>query len=135
LRKRVPRVTSLEYNNAFAIKLAQNYGHNSVVQCDAAALPFPDRSFSSAIAILVLHHLPSTPLQDRSFAEVHRVLRPGGCFLAFEVPNSWFNRVIHINSTFVPVESSTLSARLTAAGFADVVLDRRPGGFRLRASR
>ena len=136
LRRRVPRVTSLEYDYAFAARLAQKIGKGAgVVQGDAAALPFPDRTFSSAVAILMLHHLRSSARQDRAFAEVHRVLQPGGRFLAFEVPDGWFNRVIHTNSTFVPIHPETLAARLTAAGFGGVTLDQRPGGFRFRAAR
>jgi len=136
LRKRVPRVTSLEYDHAFAARLAKEYGNGAgVVQGDAAALPFADRTFSSAVAVLVLHHLPSTELQDRAFAEVHRVLQPGGHFLAFEIPGGWLNRVMHTNSTFVPVQPAALAARLTTAGFAGVTLDQRSGGFRFRASR
>jgi len=136
LRKRVPRSTSLEYNHAFAAHLAQNHGSGAgVVQGDAAALPFPDRTFSSAVAILMLHHLRSSELQDRAFAEVHRVLQPGGRFFAFEIPDGWVNRVIHTNSTFVPVQPAALAARLTTAGFAGVTLDHRPGGFRFCASR
>src|SRR5216683_1407037 len=136
LRKRVPRVTSLEYDYAFASRLAQKVGNGAgVVQGDAAALPFADRTFSSAVAVLVLHHLRSSELQDCAFAEVHRVLQPGGRFFAFEIPDGWFNRVIHTNSTFVPVQPAELAARLTTARFDGVALDHRLGGFRFRASR
>ena len=136
LRKRVPRVTSLEYDHAFVVRLAQKYGKGAgVVQGDAAALPFADRTFSSAVAVLVLHHLRSSELQDRTFAEVHRVLKPGGLFFAFEIQDGWFNRVIHTKSTFVPVQPAELAARLTTAGFDGATLDQRPGGFRFRASR
>jgi len=82
---------------------AFNNSRVQVVQGDAASLPFADRTFTSAIAILVLHHLRSSEQQDRAFAEVHRVLQPRGHFFAFEIPDGWFNRVIHTNSTFVPV--------------------------------
>ncbi len=136
LRKRVPRVTSLEYDHAFAVQLAQKHGNRTgVVQGDAAALPFPDRTFSSAVAVLVLHHLRSSELQDRTFAEVRRVLQPEGRFFVFEIPDGWFNRVIHTNGTFVPVQPAVVAARLTTAGFAGVTLDHRPGGFRFSASR
>jgi len=136
LRNRVPRVTSLECDHAFAVRLAQKHGNGAgVVQGDAAALPFRDRTFSSVVAVLVLHHLRSSELQDRTFAEVHRVLQPGGRFFAFEIPDGWFNRVIHTNSTFVPVQPAALAGRLTTAGFAGVTLDHRPGGFRFCASR
>jgi ubiquinone/menaquinone biosynthesis C-methylase UbiE len=116
-------------------RLVQSNAGAGVVQGDAAALPFADRTFSSAIAVLVLHHLLSSELQDRTFTEAHRVLRPGGRFFAFEISDGWFNRVIHTNSTFVPVQPDTLAARLTVAGFAGVTLDPRPGGFRFTASR
>ena len=136
LRKRVQRVTSLEYDHVAVVRLAQRNGTGAgVVQGDAAALPFADRTFSSAIAVLVLHHLRSSELQDRTFAEVHRVLQPGGRFLAFEISDGWFNRLIHTNSVFVPVPPDALVTRLTAAGFSDVTLDPRPGGFRFTASR
>jgi ubiquinone/menaquinone biosynthesis C-methylase UbiE len=136
LRKRVPRVTSLEYDHVAVVRLAQRNGTGAgVLQGDAAALPFADRTFSSAIAVLVLHHLCSRELQDRAFAEVRRVLQPGGRFFAFEISDGWFKRVVHTNSTFVPVQPDALAARLTVAGFARVSLDPRPGGFRFTASR
>jgi ubiquinone/menaquinone biosynthesis C-methylase UbiE len=136
LRKRVPHVTSLEYDHVSAVRLAQRNGNGAgVVQGNAAALPFADRTFSSAIAVLVLHHLRSSEAQDRTFAEVHRVLQLRGRFFAFEISDGWFNRAIHTNSTFVPVQLDALAARLTVAGFARVTLDPRPGGFRFTASR
>jgi SAM-dependent methyltransferase len=136
LRKRVSRVTSLEYDHVLVERLPQSGATGSgVVRGDAAALPFADRTFSSAIAVLVLHHLRSGDLQDRAFAEVHRVLQPGGRFFAFEISDGWFNRLVHTNSTFVPVQPDALTSRLTVAGFARISLDPRPGGFRFTASR
>lgn len=137
LRKRASRVTSLDYDHAFAVQLTESSasGPGNVVQGDAAALPFADRTFSSAVAILVLHHLRSTDQQDRAFSEIHRVLRPGGCLFVFEIENGWFHRLIHTNSTFTPLDPTTLPARLAAEGFTNITQVRRPGGFRLRASR
>src|SRR5256885_2510693 len=104
LQKRVPRVTSLEYNHALATRLAQTT-RAAIVQGDAAALPFHDRTFSSAIVVLVLHHLRSSEMQDRAFAEVHRVLRPGAQFYGVDIQDHWVHRAVHIKSTFVPVPS------------------------------
>ncbi len=131
------RVTSLEYDHAFAAKLGAhvNRSSTSVIQGDAATLPFSDRTFSSAIAILMLHHLRSKELQDRAFAEIWRVLRPGGVFLAFEIQDGWLHRVGHIRSTFVPVLPASAFVRLTAAGFSKVTVDFRSGAFRIRALR
>jgi len=137
LKRRAGRVASLEYDHGFAARLgARVRGTNaSVIQGDAAILPFPDNTFSSAIAILMLHHLRSNELQDRAFAEIGRVLRPGGIFLAFEIQDGWLNRVGHFRSTFVPVDTATASARLTAAGFSRAMIDLWRGGFRIRALR
>lgn len=134
---RVPRVTSIEYDSVFAARLGARVKHSNagIIQGDAAALPFLDKTFSSAIAILMLHHLKSREQQDRTFSEVCRVLRPGGVFLAFDIPDSWIHRVGHINSTFVPVDPATVAKRLTAAGFSKVTLNSRSGGFRIRALR
>jgi ubiquinone/menaquinone biosynthesis C-methylase UbiE len=131
------RVTSLEFDHAFAAKLgARVRGSNvAVIQGDASSLPFADGTFSSAIAILMLHHLRSNELQDRAFTEIARVLQQGGVFLAFEIQNSWLQRVGHIRSTFVPVVLSSVIARLTAAGFSRVTVDPQHGGFRVRALR
>jgi SAM-dependent methyltransferase len=137
LRRFAPRVTSLEYDHTFAANLgARSNGSNgAVIQGDAAALPFADGSFSSAIAILMLHHLRSNELQDRAFAEIRRVLRPGGVFLALEIRDGWLHRVGHIKSTFVPLAPASAIDRLTTAGFAKATLDFRRGGFRIRALR
>jgi SAM-dependent methyltransferase len=137
LGRRAKRLTSLEYDHSFAAKLgARSNGSNGVViQGDAAALPFADQTFSSAIAILMLHHLRSNELQDRAFAEIRRVLRPGGVFLAFEIRDWWLHRVGHIKSTFVPVAPGSAKARLTEAEFSEVTVDFRRGGFRIRAIR
>ncbi len=137
LRLRVGRVTSLEYDHGFAARLGARVGgtNASVIQGDAVTLPFLDNTFSSAIAILMLHHLRSNELQDRAFAEICRVLRPGGVFLAFEIQDGWLNHIGHIRSTFVPVDPVTASARLTAAGFSHATVDLWRSGFRIRALR
>jgi ubiquinone/menaquinone biosynthesis C-methylase UbiE len=137
LAGRAPRVTSLEYDHSSAVKLRTraNLPNVCVVQGNAGALPFSEGTFSAAIAILMLHHLESPELQDRAFAEVHRVLRPGGVFLAFDIPNGWIHRVAHIKSTFVPLDPATTTRRLMAAGLSQVTLDSRSGGFRIRAMR
>jgi ubiquinone/menaquinone biosynthesis C-methylase UbiE len=135
LARRAPRVTSLEYDHALAVQLRgrANPANVTIIQGDAAALPFPDATFSSAISILMLHHLKSVALQDRTFAEVSRVLRPGGIFLAFDIPDGWIYRVSHVHSTFVPMDPSTAPQRLLRAGLSQVRMESRGGAFLLRA--
>jgi SAM-dependent methyltransferase len=137
LRARAARVTSLEYDPISLSKLKANLngGTGAPVCGDAAILPFADQSFSSATAILVLHHLKSGELQDRAVAETFRVLRPGGVFLAFEINHSWIHRVGHIKSTYTPLAPDSVFARLRRAGFARVSVDVQVGGFRIRAAR
>jgi len=45
----------------------------------AAELPFPDESFDTVVMWEVLEHLPKGT-EQRAFAEIARVLRPGGAF-------------------------------------------------------
>jgi ubiquinone/menaquinone biosynthesis C-methylase UbiE len=137
LKRLVPRVTSIEYSHAFAVGLTiePHAASSQVVQGDASTLPFVDASFSAAVAILMLHHLQSAELQDRAFIEILRVLRPGGVFFAFEIQDGWLQRAIHRHSTFVPVAPASLPARLSAVGFARVMVNSRPGGFRVRAHK
>ena len=137
LRRRVPHVTSLEYDHRLAISLAKHNhdGPGAVLQGDAANLPFPEKTFSAAIAVLVLHHLRSIEQQDRALAEICPVLRPGGIFLALEIQDGWLQRVSHFRSTFVPVVASSLEGRLASAGFSQVALDFRGGAFLFRAKR
>jgi ubiquinone/menaquinone biosynthesis C-methylase UbiE len=137
LALRAARVTSLEYDHAFASKLGARLkdSNAAVIQANAAALPFADATFSSAIAILMLHHLRSRELQDRAFAEIARVLRPSGVFLGFEIQDSWLHRVGHIRSTFVPVDPRSASSRLTKAGFSQGTVDFWRAGFRIRSIR
>jgi ubiquinone/menaquinone biosynthesis C-methylase UbiE len=137
LRKRAGRVTSLEYSYAFAfgIALRSKTTNGAVLQGDASALPFPEKTFSAVIAVLVLHHLKSREAQERAFAEIFRVLRPGGVFLAVEIQDGWLNRVGHIRSTFVPVAPATAPERLASIGFAFVSIAYKGSAYRLRAMR
>lgn len=137
LRERAKRVTSLDYSHRFASGLlaGERSGNARVVQGDASALPFADGTFSAAVAILVLHHLRTAELQLLAFREVRRVLRPGGLFLAFEIRDSWMNRIGHIRSTFTPLEPQKLPAALGASGFSSVGMAERQGGFRFCATR
>src|SRR5260370_26745977 len=130
LLKLAPRVTSLEYDPHLLRRLkAQHQCSELTTFCgDAAMLPFADQSFSSAVAILVWHHLKSRALQDRALAEVHRVLRPARSCFAFEINDGWIHRRAHYKSTFTPVTPGSAFARLTKVGFSKISLDFRSGG-------
>jgi ubiquinone/menaquinone biosynthesis C-methylase UbiE len=135
LGRRARSVTSLEYSHDFCVRLHTKIDAAGVVQGDASVLPFASQSFTSAIAILVLHHLRSSDAQDRAFSEIFRVLKPGGVFVALEIQDGWLTRVAHFRSTFVPVSTDGLNDRLCAAGFSNIRVTNRNGGFRVRAER
>src|ERR1700676_778825 len=135
LARRVRSVTSLEYSHDFCVRLQAKSDAACVVQADASALPFESQTFTSAIAVLVLHHLRSSDAQDRAFAEIFRALKPGGVFVALEIQDGWLTRVAHFRSTFVPVAIDRLNGRLRAVGFSNVSVNNERGAIRIRAER
>jgi ubiquinone/menaquinone biosynthesis C-methylase UbiE len=58
--------------------------------CDASALPFDDESFDLVLGHAVLHHLPDL---DRAFAELYRVLAPGGTLFFAGEPSRHGDRI------------------------------------------
>lgn len=50
---------------------------------DPAALPFPDESFDAVLSCGVLEHVPQ---EMDSLKEIHRILRPGGRFFIYNLP-------------------------------------------------
>jgi ubiquinone/menaquinone biosynthesis C-methylase UbiE len=135
LTRRARDVTSLEYSHDFCIRLQSKIDATKVVQGDASVLPFKSQTFTAAIAVLVLHHLRSNDAQDRAFAEFFRVLKPGGVFVALEIQDGWFTRIVHFRSTFVPISQDGLNSRLRDAGFSNISVINRSGGIRIRAER
>ena len=59
---------------------------------DATDLPFPAETFDVAVAVAVLHHIPSNNLRIKSFYETHRVLKAGGIFIV----TAWDLRPVHM---------------------------------------
>jgi SAM-dependent methyltransferase len=68
-------------------------GHVDVVQADAESLPFADESFDLVLGHAVLHHLPDL---ERAFAELRRVLRPGGRILFAGEPSFVGDRIARV---------------------------------------
>lgn len=61
-------------------------GRVRFVEGDVAALPFPDGSFDLAVSTFSAHHWPDAAA---GFAEVRRVLRPGGRAIVHDLPDRW----------------------------------------------
>ncbi len=56
------------------------YPQVSLVTANAEALPLPDASFDAVCSVYLFHELPRNA-RRRVFAELLRVLRPGGCLV------------------------------------------------------
>ncbi|MEP6992510.1 MAG: class I SAM-dependent methyltransferase [bacterium] len=57
-------------------------------ESDPRAIPFPDGTFDAVCSVGVLEHVWETGgTESGSLAEITRVLRPGGTFLTFHLPN------------------------------------------------
>ncbi|HEV2400595.1 MAG TPA: class I SAM-dependent methyltransferase [Candidatus Sulfotelmatobacter sp.] len=137
LRNRCTRLTCLEVDRDLARSLEQRTAGSGVhVDCgDATAMPYPDCSFSSVLLFTVLHHVPSPALQNRLFAEAHRVLKPGGTFAGVDSLPSWGMKIFHIRDTLVAVDPVTLPRRLQATGFAQIDVQTSNSRFRFVAHR
>jgi ubiquinone/menaquinone biosynthesis C-methylase UbiE len=97
----------------------------------ATALPFEDESFDAAVSVQVLEYVADV---DLAIAEIHRVLRPGGRVVIWDVDwqtvsmhssdperlervlRAWDRHLVH------PSLPRTLPASLRRAGFSDVAL-------------
>jgi ubiquinone/menaquinone biosynthesis C-methylase UbiE len=61
--------------------------------CDASQLPFEDESFDLVLGHAVLHHLPDL---DVCFAEIKRVLKPGGTLFFAGEPSRSGDRIARV---------------------------------------
>ncbi len=119
----VPKLTSVEIDDELAAMLTDRFADLpsvEIVNADATSLTYDDDRFSGAACFTMLHHVPTITLQDRLFAEIARVLRPGAPLVASDSLGSEELKAHHEGDTYNPVDPSTLPARLAAAGFDNV---------------
>ncbi|GIX22411.1 MAG: malonyl-[acyl-carrier protein] O-methyltransferase [Gammaproteobacteria bacterium] len=130
LRRRWPDAQVVEVDFAWAMLARRPWWApaRTAVCADAAALPFADASVDLVYSNLMLQWCPEP---ERVFAELRRVLRPGGWLVAStlgpaslaELRAAWAEvdpDGAHVNR-FPPPER--LGAALLAAGFVEPVLD------------
>ena len=116
---------------AVTAKRAAGHGNVEFHEADATSLPVPDASFERAVCVQVLEYVRDVPA---ALAEMHRVLRPGGRMLVWDVDWStvswhaidrqlmrqvlaaWDKHLTH------PCLPRTLAAQLRT-GFQDVRMD------------
>ena len=96
---------------------------------DATALPVPDAGFDAALSVQVLEYVADP---DAALAELHRVLRPGGRLVVWDV--DWATVSLHSSDAARtervlrafdrhlahPSLPQTLTARLRSAGFEGI---------------
>ncbi len=104
-------------------------------QADAQDLPFEADTFDAVIANHMLYHVPDRP---RAFAEIRRVLKPGGTFYAATNGERHMMELWQLLEPYIPgcyarvltTAGSFLlengAAQLETAGFIDVVWHNRP---------
>jgi len=104
----------------------KKYPNMEFVEGDVEHLPFPAESFDGVLLSGIVHHLPDP---SRCAAEVFRVLRPGGRFVAFDPnrmnPFMWLYRdrtspfysSVGVTENERPVLASETAAIFRRAGF------------------
>lgn len=114
--------------------LAARSGRLTALDGDATEMPFADGRFSAAACFTMLHHVPSPEAQDRLFAEVRRVLRPGGAFAGSDsVGRGLGFALLHIGDIKVLIDPEKLPQRLEDAGFERVAVTSDGETTRFRA--
>lgn len=137
LRNALPRLTAVEVDGDLAAALADRLAGTNVevVHADATAMPFEDGRFTGGVSFTMLHHVPTAALQDRLFAEVARVLRPGAVFVASDSVASDDLAALHADDTYNPVDPAGVGARLRAVGFGAVDVRANEFGWAAQATR
>jgi ubiquinone/menaquinone biosynthesis C-methylase UbiE len=137
LATRVRKLSVLEISERYCARLRAELGDRvQVTRGDATKLPYADGRFSAVVCFTMLHHIDSPQLQDRAFAEVARVLRPGGRFAGTDSIGAGLKfKLIHIGDTLTLVGPGALPARLQAAGLASPQVDTSERSIRWRALR
>lgn len=137
LATQLQRITTIELDAGLATELAArtDAGQVTVVEGDATDMPFEDDRFSGAASFTMLHHVPDADSQNRLFAEVCRVLRAGGLFVANDSVASAELAALHEGDVYNPIDPARLEDRLLDAGFVDVDVRANPFAFAVQATK
>jgi ubiquinone/menaquinone biosynthesis C-methylase UbiE len=102
----------------------------TVALAPVEALPYPAATFDVVLSSLMLHHLPED-VRAQAFAEIRRVLRPGGRLVAvdFEPPRGRAARALTrlvLTGRMADYDVRTCLPLMRAAGFVDVESEPTP---------
>jgi SAM-dependent methyltransferase len=122
LRRLADHLTAVELDSELAQALSRRLaGTNvTVVEGDATALALPDDRFTGAASFHMLHHIAPSEAQDRVFAELARVLRPGGRLVAADGSYCEETALFHEGDVYNPIDPDGLERRLSRAGFGSI---------------
>jgi SAM-dependent methyltransferase len=131
LRRRAAHVTAVEVDPELAARLRARLGGPAVevVHGDARRTGLPTGSFTGAASFHMLHHVATDAGQDEIFAELRRLLGPGGRLAMADGVDREGVREFHEGDTYHPVDPDGLPARLERAGFAGVRVGRHEIGW------
>jgi ubiquinone/menaquinone biosynthesis C-methylase UbiE len=128
-------VTGVDVSRAMLAVAAKRVAwHDNVAfhQAEATTLPVPDGAFDAAVSVQVLEYVPDVA---GALADIHRVLRPGGRVVIWDVDwatvswhtadrarmqrmlDAWDHHLVH------PSLPMALTRHLHDAGFGDVTAD------------
>jgi ubiquinone/menaquinone biosynthesis C-methylase UbiE len=94
-------------------------GRVTVLEADSTALPFDDAHFDAVVSLIMLHHVIDW---EDALAEVHRVLRPGGSLVGYDMVRSRAGRLVHVvdRSPHRLMSVGELRRQLARLGFVEV---------------
>ena len=133
------RITAVEVDAGLAAQLARRLADGNVEVINASAERTglaPDRfSAAACFAGARPRRHGAAVVQDRVFAELLRVLRPGGVLVGSEGYDNERTRRAHVGDQFVPVDPEELPRRLEAIGFTGVEVEHGEFDFRFQARK
>ncbi len=84
--------------------LALNKSGNDLLCYDGECIPFDDNSFDAVVCYVVLNYLLDREYFESMLGEIHRVLKPGGKFIAIEQVNRTSRKIAEDNKLQRSVE-------------------------------
>jgi SAM-dependent methyltransferase len=107
----------------------QKFPHDTWLEADACAMPFPDDHFDAVCFSSVLHHIPEMHL---AIQEAYRVLKPGGLLFAYDPnvyhpamalfrhPKSPLYSPVGVSPNEKPLKPKAISSLLKQKGFTNI---------------